>query len=80
MVQDAFLEVVIIQCPKCKNFIAEPSWFVDLEQEIQCSNCKTYFQSSENEKDRVMLKFLIKNNKINEIEVMTYKRKNIEND
>lgn len=65
MQKEAFLEIVVLKCPKCKNLIVEPSWFVGLEQEIQCADCKEFFDVKENEKDKKMLRFVIENEKIN---------------
>jgi uncharacterized protein (UPF0212 family) len=50
----AFLEISILRCPRCGNFIAEPGWFVDLESEISCAVCKKSFVSKDAEVDRRM--------------------------
>ncbi|MEM7819729.1 MAG: hypothetical protein QXD48_02775 [Candidatus Aenigmatarchaeota archaeon] len=69
MQKEAFLEIVALKCPKCNNEIIEPSWFVDLEQEIQCADCKEFFVSKENEKDRKMIRIIIEDDKINHVEL-----------
>lgn len=63
----AFLEIVILKCPNCKNFIAEPAWFADLEQDLGCARCKKFFPSKKYIKDRKMLKFFIEKDRIKEI-------------
>lgn len=65
----AFLEVVVLKCPKCGNLIAEPSWFSDLEQDITCAVCRKDFNSKKNEIDRKMIKFEI-NKKIKRVSIV----------
>jgi hypothetical protein len=64
---EAWLEIVILKCPKCGNLIAEPAWFVELEQDITCGSCKATFPSSKNVIDRTLLRFEIVNGKIKAI-------------
>ncbi len=64
---DAWLEVVILKCPKCGNLIAEPSWFVQLEQDVTCGVCRATFPSAKNQTDRAVLRFEIENGKIKAI-------------
>ena len=66
---EAFLEVVLLRCPKCGNAIIEPSWFADLEQDIQCSVCGKFFNSKRHQKHRVMLKFIIEDDEIKAVEL-----------
>ena len=68
--EEAYLEIALLRCPKCGNFIIEPSWFADLEQDIQCAVCGKFFNSKRHVKDKVMLKFWIENNKIKRVEVV----------
>ncbi len=57
--KQAFLEVVFLKCPKCGNVIIEPSWFSDLEQDIQCADCGESFSAKQNELDRKVIKFVL---------------------
>lgn len=65
----ALLEIVILKCPGCGNLIAEPAWFADLEQDIQCADCKEFFSSKDNIVDRKLLKILLKDDKIENIKI-----------
>jgi len=66
---EAYLEIVVLKCPKCGALMAEPSWFLDLEQEITCSSCKICFQAKGTEVDRKMLRILVENDHIKDVVV-----------
>jgi len=66
---DAFLEIAILRCPKCKNLLAEPTWFLELEQDLQCSSCRKVFPSKRNEIDRKLVKFTIEGKRIEKVEL-----------
>ncbi|RLJ08531.1 MAG: hypothetical protein DRP12_00420 [Candidatus Aenigmatarchaeota archaeon] len=64
---DAWLEVAILKCPNCGNLLAEPVWFLELEQDITCSVCRKTWQASRNLLDKVMLRFEIEGKKVKSV-------------
>lgn len=64
MEREAYLEIVLLRCPKCGNYIVEPSWFADLEQDIQCAVCGKFFNSLRHQVSRRMLRFEVKSDKL----------------
>jgi len=65
---EAYLEVVLLRCPKCKNYIVEPSWLADLEQDIQCARCGKFFNSTRHQVSRRLLKFIVEQERIEKVE------------
>lgn len=67
---EAFLEVVVLKCPKCGALIAEPNWFLDLEQNITCRSCKVSFQAKKTMLDKAMVKLTLENSKIKRADIV----------
>ena len=60
MTEPTWMDVTIIQCPKCKRYYAEVSWYVmEMESDIQCADCGTEFNSRKYAKDRAIIEFEI---------------------
>jgi hypothetical protein len=65
----AFLDITIAKCPRCKNFLAESSWYA-LESDIGCGFCGRTFNMQKTMKDRVLIRVeLNKEGKIEKIAV-----------
>lgn len=55
---EAYLDVCITQCPSCKNFYAEASWYaIELSSDLECPTCKKSFNAEKNSTDRLLVKF-----------------------
>ncbi len=65
---EAYLEIVLLRCPKCGNLIVEPSWLADLEQDIQCAKCGKFFNSLRHQLSRKLLKLGIEENEIKRVD------------
>lgn len=58
MTEPAWMDVTIIQCPRCKRFYVEVSWYViEMESDIQCADCGAEFNSRKQAKDRAIIEF-----------------------
>jgi transposase-like protein len=62
MTEPAWMDVTIIQCPKCKRYYAEVSWYVtEMESDIECADCGTEFNTKTYAKDRAIIEFEVNN-------------------
>jgi hypothetical protein len=56
----AWLDISIIQCPNCKHYYADASWYVvEMGADIECGTCHTTFNTKKTMTDRVMLSLKI---------------------
>jgi len=56
--RNAWLDVSVIQCPNCRRYYADASWYVaEIGADIECGTCHTTFNTKKNATDRVMLSF-----------------------
>ncbi len=69
--QNAWLDVSVIQCPNCKRYYADASWYlVEIGADIECGTCHMMFNTRKATKDRILLRLGIKaEGKVNEAEV-----------
>jgi len=52
----AWLDVSVIQCPSCRRYYADASWYVvEMGADIECGTCHTTFNTKKNATDRIML-------------------------
>lgn len=67
----AWLDVSVLQCPKCGRNYVEASWYViEMESDIECGECGEEFNSKRNTIDRALLEFQIgENGKIQDVKV-----------
>ena len=72
----AWLDIAVIQCPKCGRYYADASWYVvEMGADIECGNCRENFNTKRQLKDRVMLELKIDNNgKVVDTEVSEHVR------
>ena len=60
MDEKAWLDVSVLQCPECRRYYAEASWYaVELESDTECGSCHRVFNAKKHMTDRVMLEFQI---------------------
>jgi hypothetical protein len=65
---EAYLDVCLVRCPKCRAYYAEASWYAaEIGGDLECGKCREIFASSSHIKQRFLLKFLIKRGKIAEV-------------
>ena len=58
--EEAWLDVSIFRCPRCRRFYADASWYaVELESDIECGSCHKVFNAKKQLTDRVMLRFIV---------------------
>jgi len=70
---ETWLDISIIKCPNCGKIYTDASWYVvELESDIQCSICKSTFNTKENILIRALIKIEIENNSIKRITVDRY--------
>lgn len=63
MSEKAWLDVAIVQCPKCERYYADASWHVvEMGADIECGICQKDFNTKRQLKDRVMLELKIDDN------------------
>jgi len=56
----AWLDISLVQCPKCGRYYAEASWYaLELESDMECGSCHRVFNAKKKVRDRVMLEFRI---------------------
>lgn len=56
--EKVYLDVCIAQCPECKTYYAEASWYaIELECDLQCNKCGKSFSPKRFSTDRVMVEF-----------------------
>lgn len=69
--QKAWLDIALIQCPKCGRYYADASWYVvEVGADIECGSCRENFNTKGHVKDRIMLELKIDNDgKVAETEV-----------
>jgi len=67
----AWLDIAVIQCPRCGRYYADASWYViEMGADIECGTCHTDFNTKRQLKDRIMLELKIdKNGKVVDAEV-----------
>jgi len=59
----AWLDIALIQCPKCGRFYADASWYVvEMGADIECGSCHENFNTKQQLRDRVMLELEIDDN------------------
>jgi len=58
--QRAWLDVAVIQCPKCGRYYADASWYVaEIGSDIECGTCHESFNTKRYMVDRILLEFSI---------------------
>jgi len=67
----AWLDIALIQCPKCGRYFADASWYVvEMGADIECGSCHENFNPKRQLRDRIMLELKIdKNGKVVDAEV-----------
>jgi hypothetical protein len=56
----AWLDISVIQCPNCRGYYADASWYVvEIGADIECGTCHTTFNTKKNATDRIMLRLKI---------------------
>jgi len=56
MSKKAWLDISIIQCPCCRRYYAEASWYVvEIGADIECGTCHKTFNTKKRLTDRIML-------------------------
>ncbi|MEM2419656.1 MAG: hypothetical protein QXL38_01560 [Candidatus Bathyarchaeia archaeon] len=54
----AWLDVAVLRCPNCGRLYVEASWYaVEMEADIECSECNKEFNSKKNMLSRTLLEF-----------------------
>jgi len=57
---EAWLDISVIQCPSCGRYYADASWYVaEIGSDIECGTSHTTFNTKKNATDRIMLSFKI---------------------
>jgi len=70
MSDKAWLDIAVIQCPKCGHYYADASWYVvEMGADIECGSCHENFNTKRQMRDRVMLELRIDNGKVVDTEV-----------
>jgi len=60
MSEKAWLDISVIQCPSCRRYYADASWYVvEIGADIECGTCHTTFNTKKNAIDRIMLSLKI---------------------
>jgi len=60
MSEKAWLDIALIQCPRCGHYYADASWYVvEIGADIECGTCHENFNTKRRMVDRVMLKLNI---------------------
>lgn len=68
MNEDIWIDLSIIKCPYCGKMYSDVSWYVlDMESDIQCTKCGHIFNTKKNLIDRVLIKLVIKNNRMDDV-------------
>ena len=71
--EEVWLDVAIIRCPKCGKLYADASWYViEIGSDITCGICGTDFNTRRQVLIRALLKFIIKDSEVKEISVERY--------
>ena len=65
-----YLEICVIKCPKCGNYLVEPSWFVEVSANITCSCVEEIAINKKRIKDKKMLEIEIENGKIKSVQII----------
>jgi len=67
----AWLDISVIQCPNCKRYYADASWYVaEIGADIECGICHTTFNTKKSATDRIMLSLKINaEGKVQEAEI-----------
>lgn len=67
----AWLDISVIQCPNCRRYYADASWYVaEIGADIECGTCHTTFNTKKNAIDRILLSLKIDNEgKVQEAEI-----------
>jgi hypothetical protein len=56
----AWLDISVIQCPSCRRYYADASWYVvEIGADIECGTCHTTFNTNKNKTDRIMLRLVL---------------------
>jgi len=56
MSERAWLDISVIQCPNCRRYYADASWYVvEIGADIECGTCHTTFNTKKRLVDRIML-------------------------
>jgi len=56
----AWLDISVIQCPNCKRYYADASWYVaEIGADIECGTCHTTFNTKKSATDRILLSLKI---------------------
>jgi len=57
---EAWLDISVIQCPNCRRYYADASWYViEIGADIECGTCHAAFNTKKNATDRIMLSLRI---------------------
>ena len=60
MHEKAWLDISVIQCPTCRRYYADASWYVvEMGADIECGTCHTTFNTKKNATDRILLSLKI---------------------
>lgn len=82
MSENAWLDISVIQCPNCRRYYADASWYVvEMGADIECGTCHTTFNTKKNATDRILLNLKINDKgKVHETGIMKHlaKRKKAE--
>lgn len=67
---EAWLDVTLIQCPNCGEYYVDASWYaISIGSDIECGKCGETFNTKRNAKDRILLRFLLAEDKIMAVEI-----------
>lgn len=73
MTENVWLDVSLIRCPYCGKLYVDASWYIlDMESDIECTNCGHVFNSKKNLIDRVLLKFIVQDKMITDISIVKH--------
>ena len=60
MHEKAWIDISVIQCPTCRRYYADASWYVvEMGADIECGTCHTTFNTKKNATDRILLSLKI---------------------
>lgn len=63
-----WLDVSVVRCPNCGKMYSDASWYVlDMESDIECTECGHVFNTRKNLIDRVLIRLSIKDNRVDDV-------------
>lgn len=69
----AWLDAAATRCPKCGTVYIDSAWYViEIGSDIECGKCHLTFSTKKNAIDRILLRFVVKNETIQNLSIVEH--------